>query len=712
MSMLLCLLATEPYVSHGFRSGSLKYTHRKALRNSVVARADKNTSECTVKDPSTEYLVLEYPVKVAWDVISEYIVPLCHSEHSKQNTKARPVLLSCSGGADSMSLLHALGTIKTHAAAFVRDSAWKRIFGTQNEVDHRSLYMTLKSILDTIHVVYFNHKSRSDTDVDIKVVKSGCEKYGFHFVLQQAEGEVADLANSRISGNFQSQARNWRRQSYKQLISTIGVANCDSSSGDEYDPEKTSKIFNRRVLTQELQSITERNVDKQFFHDKVRGIVLLAHHANDNVETFMFKLIRGVHLSNLMGMDRISYLDEDEDIVLARPFLRLTKDELHSFLEKVGGEYHEDSSNASNKYMRNRIRKRVIPELVNAMSPDENSDIVLKSLDKRFHALASQSAGLQKTVELETYMFNQYISKKYGVPNTTEKPKNHLQLTGADSHIPFSQLEKAYSDFYQSMYNLRYDANASDKTQRYIRTLGFLRGIGFNMKDIMLVNEWSIVMSDIVRKNIIHQFCTRVAGDDLMLDNNVLERLSTTWINEPIADVVKMHHLRKDIIIYHQGSLVKANRPKTPPSSSTVVYNDDHCSFQVSDNFTASVSQFKEDDGGNAFYLQLSVPSEGVDGRPIALDIRQMRDDDVVPTDALWNRKATSVLSKMKFPQILTDEVPVIALHDTNQVVCFYGLNTSPPYYVPSPQSANLSFGRQSGSTGEYISYRIHILGN
>ncbi|GIX65521.1 C-terminal processing peptidase family protein [Babesia caballi] len=113
----------------------------------------------------------------------------------------------------------------------------------------------------------------------------------------------------------------------------------------------------------------------------------------------------------------------------------------------------------------------------------------------------------------------------------------------------------------------------------------------------------------------------------------------------------------------------------------------------------------------SGFHLRLSVPSEGIGGRPAEFDIRQLRDDDIVPCDSLWNRKASSVLARMNFPPVLRDELPVIALRDSNHVLCFYGVSISAPFYVSAPQHANISFGKDAVPSDERREYVVRVIG-
>ncbi|WP_055443374.1 tRNA lysidine(34) synthetase TilS [Lacinutrix himadriensis] len=84
--------------------------------------------------------------------------------------------------------------------------------------------------------------------------------------------------------------------------------------------------------------------------------ILTAHHADDNLETFLINLTRGTGLDGLTGIPEVN-----ENIV--RPLLKCTREEIESFAKANKFQWREDSSNASTKYLRNKLRHDVIPVL-------------------------------------------------------------------------------------------------------------------------------------------------------------------------------------------------------------------------------------------------------------------------------------------------------------------------------------------------------------
>jgi tRNA(Ile)-lysidine synthase len=81
--------------------------------------------------------------------------------------------------------------------------------------------------------------------------------------------------------------------------------------------------------------------------------VMTAHHADDQAETILFRLLRGSGVSGLAGMASSS---ERSGLVLARPLLALSKAELAAFCETRAHPFLDDPSNNDPAYARTRMR--------------------------------------------------------------------------------------------------------------------------------------------------------------------------------------------------------------------------------------------------------------------------------------------------------------------------------------------------------------------
>lgn len=113
--------------------------------------------------------------------------------------------------------------------------------------------------------------------------------------------------------------------------------------------------------SENFQSYARSERYKFFFRimKEVKGdYLLLAHHANDNMETILMRLIRGSSLKGYAGI--IDCIDMNA-FKIVRPFLSVLKDDLIDYVNMHKIKYYEDYSNKKDVYTRNRIRKELIP---------------------------------------------------------------------------------------------------------------------------------------------------------------------------------------------------------------------------------------------------------------------------------------------------------------------------------------------------------------
>ncbi len=91
------------------------------------------------------------------------------------------------------------------------------------------------------------------------------------------------------------------------------------------------------------------------------GMILTAHHLNDQCETLLLNLLRGSGLEGLAAMKEQQLLDSG--LYLIRPFLAVPKETLLAYLSEVGLEYCRDQSNLQEDFSRNFLRNRILPLL-------------------------------------------------------------------------------------------------------------------------------------------------------------------------------------------------------------------------------------------------------------------------------------------------------------------------------------------------------------
>ncbi|MSP19267.1 MAG: tRNA lysidine(34) synthetase TilS [Bdellovibrionales bacterium] len=143
--------------------------------------------------------------------------------------------------------------------------------------------------------------------------------------------------------------------------------------------------------------------------------VLLGHHLQDQLETFLMRIIRGTGLDGLGAM-------EPKNGVLVRPLLGFSKQDLETEAQRRGIEFRVDSSNNTEKYFRNNIRLNLIPQ---------------------FEKLALQYGGKEKWLHRLSPLLQEIRWAKKELNVRTKK-----KLMGAWTETPF-WLRLAASFFYE-----------------------------------------------------------------------------------------------------------------------------------------------------------------------------------------------------------------------------------------------------------------------
>ena len=95
---------------------------------------------------------------------------------------------------------------------------------------------------------------------------------------------------------------------------------------------------------------------------KIKAIAL-AHHADDQVELFFLRLLRGAGGEGLAGMKWRSPSPADKTISLVRPLLGGSKGELAEFARENKIRFRDDATNLTSDFLRNRIRNELLPLL-------------------------------------------------------------------------------------------------------------------------------------------------------------------------------------------------------------------------------------------------------------------------------------------------------------------------------------------------------------
>ncbi len=181
-----------------------------------------------------------------------------------------------------------------------------------------------------------------------------------------------------------------------------------------------------------------REIRYSFFREvmKITGgnKVALGHNLDDQIETFLFRLIRG---SSLEGLEGIQDIRE----YIIRPINEIYKKEIVEYLNKNSLEYKEDRTNLEKDYTRNSIRLDLIPFIEERYNPKFKDKIVSfmketrevnKLLSKDYSLYISDNVlEIEKVLEEENYIAKKIINYYLNINNvktSREKINNILML--------------------------------------------------------------------------------------------------------------------------------------------------------------------------------------------------------------------------------------------------------------------------------------------
>ena len=129
---------------------------------------------------------------------------------------------------------------------------------------------------------------------------------------------------------------------------------------------------------------------EQLMRERRIPILVTAHHADDHLETLLFRLCRGTGSRGLGGIAPVRRFFDDAWVV--RPLLRVTHREIVAYCEAEGLEYVTDSTNADIAYARNRIRAEIVPVLESLFDDPQRRAVALSEDLRRDEAYLASLA--------------------------------------------------------------------------------------------------------------------------------------------------------------------------------------------------------------------------------------------------------------------------------------------------------------------------------
>ena len=261
-------------------------------------------------------------------------------------------------------------------------------------------------------------------------------------------------------------------------------SNYDEDFIKSYAKTNSIELFTTSFDTNSYASLTKQSI--QMAARKLRyewfellqeqhgfDFVLTAHHADDNLETFLINLSRGTGLEGLTGIPAINGS-------IIRPLLEFTRTEILDFATAKNLKWREDSSNKKVLYLRNNIRHSIIPLLKNINPSFMDSfnksqkyliesqsvleDYILEIEDRVIASVAEDqiSYDINKILTLnnpKAYMY--LLLKPYGFTDWNEIISLLQAQTGKQIYSPSHRLIKNRNNLILCKINAQLEVNIS-----------------------------------------------------------------------------------------------------------------------------------------------------------------------------------------------------------------------------------------------------------
>lgn len=324
-----------------------------------------------------------------------------------------------------------------------------------------------------VEVAHINYHKRETSDIEMELVLNYCKK-------NQIKVHVKEIFEYPKNGNFQDYARKIRYDYFEQLIS-------------------------------------ENNLDG----------LLVAHHLDDCIETYIMQKMRKGYQQVLGLTKKRNY----HNIIIYRPLLNYTKKELRNYCQTYQVPYHDDESNASEDYLRNRVRHHYVDYLTKI-----EKQKIKKEIDKaNKEIIIVESDKIEITKDLSLKQLMSYFNNRglYKVSNRQLKDLEKLIVKQDRFKInwqnftikykkPFLQIYCNKKPYYKFVFN---DMDSLVKSTSEFYQIQGNGGYGLNLKDEdfpIIIRNWQ--SGDKIHLSFGHKKVSRY-----LIDNKIADEKRLNW---------------------------------------------------------------------------------------------------------------------------------------------------------------------------------------
>jgi tRNA(Ile)-lysidine synthase len=195
----------------------------------------------------------------------------------------------------------------------------------------------------------------SPGDTVVAAVSGGPDSMALLHLLHRLSGpERLALVAAHVDHGFRGEESAKEREAVRRFAASLGIP-CESTFIDMPAYIEESRM-NGQAASREKRYAFLHGVARTYGASRIA----LAHHADDQAETVLMRVVRGTGLGGLAG---IPISRSEKNVELIRPLLRKYKADILRYCDLWAIPYSQDSSNGQKHYFRNVVRLDILPYL-------------------------------------------------------------------------------------------------------------------------------------------------------------------------------------------------------------------------------------------------------------------------------------------------------------------------------------------------------------
>ena len=223
------------------------------------------------------------------------------------------------------------------------------------------LYTSANIVLDKLKSYITKHQLFDKSDQLALAISGGKDSVCAAYLLNALR---IPFLMVHVNFNLRGTESNQDEQFVRNLSSALQF--CTDVSILSVDTEEVAA--EKKISIQEAAREIRYAYFSQLYSDGAFTKIITAHHQTDSLETFFINLYRK---SGIAGLSGISISRN----FIIRPLMCFSSLEIASYIAQNKIEYRDDSSNKQNKYLRNKIRNTIVPNIVEHLPDFESRSI-------------------------------------------------------------------------------------------------------------------------------------------------------------------------------------------------------------------------------------------------------------------------------------------------------------------------------------------------